>query len=262
MAFVPYMVGGYAVDRMMGGDGMKGALLGTGASFLPSMLASGAGAEATAAVATDAAASSFPLIFGSMPTGGNAMLGSAGMSTIGANTPTGLMSTNMTNFGSVNPLTTGMISESISPFTQLGVESGIQGVNTGLFGQEISKQGLDSALNPKLFNGALENTFIDDGLNYLSQGKSAIDEGYSDMSTSDKMTSGMGAMSVADKLATQPQKMISPPVPPVDRRNQIPTKGTPLVTQIQGIQKTAPSAMIGQLSPKEQEEYYSLLRSI
>ena len=41
MAFVPYMVGGYAVDRMMGGDGMKGALLGAGGSMLPSMLASG-----------------------------------------------------------------------------------------------------------------------------------------------------------------------------------------------------------------------------
>ena len=27
---IPYMVGGYAVDRMMGGDGMKGALLGSG----------------------------------------------------------------------------------------------------------------------------------------------------------------------------------------------------------------------------------------
>ena len=44
MAFVPYMVGGYAVDKLMGGDGTKGALLGAGGSFLPSMLASGAGA--------------------------------------------------------------------------------------------------------------------------------------------------------------------------------------------------------------------------
>lgn len=237
MAFVPYMVGGYAVDRMMGGDGMKGALLGAGGSMLPSMLASGAGAEATAAVASDAAASSFPSILGSMPTGGNAMLGSAGMSTIGANTPTGLMSTNMTNFGSVNPLTTGGISESISPFTQLGVDGGIQGVNTGLFGQEISKQGLDSALNPKLFNGALENTFIDDGLNYLSQGKDYIDTGYEDMTMMDKVQSGM----MVDSAVNKPTPQLNVDAPPIDNRSQVPTVGKPLITQIQGIQTRPPT---------------------
>jgi hypothetical protein len=233
MAFVPYMVGGYAVDKMMGGDGTKGALLGAGGSFLPGMLASGAGAEATAAVATDAAASSFPSILGSMPTGGNAMLGSAGMSTIGANTPTGLMSTNMTNFGSVNPLTTGGISESISPFTQLGVDGGIQGVNTGLFGQEISKQGLDSALNPKLFNGALENTPLD----LLGKGKDYIDTGYEDMTMMDKVQSGM----MVDSAVNQPTPQLNIAPPPVDNRSQVPTAGKPLITQIQDIQTREPT---------------------
>ena len=209
MAFVPYMVGGYAVDRMMGGDGMKGALLGAGGSMLPSMLASGAGAEATAAVATDAAASSFPSL----------------LSSVG---PTA---------ESVNPLTTGMISESISPFTQLGVESGIQGVNTGLFGQEISKQGLDSALNPKLFNGALENTFIDDGLNYLSQGKDYIDTGYEDMTMMDKVQSGM----MVDSAVNKPTPQLNVAAPPIDNRSQVPTVGKPLITQIQGIQTRPPT---------------------
>ena len=31
MAMVPYMAGGYAIDRMMGGDGKMGLALGTGA---------------------------------------------------------------------------------------------------------------------------------------------------------------------------------------------------------------------------------------
>ena len=69
-------------------------------------------------------------------------------------------------------------------------------------------------------------------------------------------------MAATDKLTAQPQNMISPPPPQIDRRNPNPTIGKPLVTQIQGLQKAAPSAMMGQLSPKEQEEYYSLLRSI
>ena len=225
MAFVPYMVGGYAVDKMMGGDGTKGALLGAGGSFLPGMLASGAGAEATAAVATDAAASSFPSILGSMPTGGNAMLGSAGGS--------GLMSGNMANFSSVNPLTTGGISESISPFTQLGVDGGIQGVNTGLFGQEISKQGLDSALNPKLFNGALENTPLD----LLGKGKDYIDTGYEDMTMMDKVQSGM----MVDSAVNQPTPQLNIAPPPVDNRSQVPTAGKPLITQIQDIQTREPT---------------------
>jgi len=246
MAFVPYMVGGYAVDRIMGGDGMKGALLGTGASFLPSMLASGVALEGpTAAVLEGATAAE-----------GLATTGMGGMQNLGLTqaVPSGTMITGQPAFGQ-------MMTEGISPFTPLGTPVG---QSTGILGQQISNQALNSSLTnvPSFVEQQLGNTFLDDGLNLLSKGKSAIDEGYADMSTSDKMTSGMGAMSVADKLATQPQKMISPPVPPVDRRNQIPTKGKPLVTQIQGIQKTAPSAMIGQLSPKEQEEYYSLLRSI
>jgi len=204
MAFVPYMVGGYAVDKMMGGDGTKGALLGAGGSFLPGMLASGAGAEATAAVATDAAASSFPSL----------------LSTVG---PTA---------GSVNPLTTGMISESISPFTQLGSEFGIAG-NTGAFGQAISNQGLDSALNPKLFNGALENTPLD----LLGKGKDYIDTGYEDMTMMDKVQSGM----MVDSAVNQPTPQLNIAPPPVDNRSQVPTAGKPLITQIQDIQTREPT---------------------
>tara|TARA_R110000744_G_scaffold3690_1_gene13775 strand:+ start:178 stop:924 length:747 start_codon:yes stop_codon:yes gene_type:complete len=236
MAFVPYMVGGYAVDRMMGGDGTKGALLGAGGSFLPGMLASGAGATAaaTTGAATTAAANTMPLLMtNSAALGGSGLgagLGAGGMSTIGANTPVGLTSAG--NFGSVNPLTTGGFSESISPFTQLGSEFGIAG-NTGAFGQAISNQTLDSALNPKLFNGALENTPLD----LLSQGKDYIDTGYEDMSFMDKVQSGM----MVDSAVNQPTPQLNVAPPPVDMRSQIPSSGEPLITQIQGIHTRPPT---------------------
>ncbi len=223
MAFVPYMVGGYAVDRMMGGNGMKGALLGTGASFLPSMLASGATGAATGAVATEAAATTTPLLFSAPATAGGSGMGALG----GAGIYEGAA------LGSVNPLTTGGFSESISPFTQLGVEGGIQGVNTGLFGQEISKQGLDSALNPKLFNGALENTPLD----LLGQGKDYIDTGYENMTMMDKVQSGM----MVDSAVNQPTPQLNVAAPPLDNRSQVPTAGNPLITQIQGIQTRPPT---------------------
>jgi hypothetical protein len=246
MAFVPYMVGGYAVDKMMGGDGTKGALLGTGASFLPSMLSSGAALEGSTAAALE----------GATAAEGLATTGMGGMQNLGLTqaVPSGTMITGQPAFGQ-------MMVEGISPYTPLGTPVG---QSTGILGQQISNQAVNSSLTnvPSFVEQQLGNTFSDDGLNLLGKGKSAIDEGYADMSTSDKMTSGMGAMSVADNLATQPQKMISPSAPPIDRRNPNPTKGKPLVTQIQGLQKAAPSAMMGQLSPKEQEEYYSLLRSI
>lgn len=230
MAFVPYMVGGYAVDKMMGGNGLKGAALGAGGSFLPGLVS---GAEiGTAGLAETATAAE-----------GLATTGMGGM-----------------QIGS-QPAFGQMMVEGISPFTPLGTPVG---QSTGLIGQEISNQALNSSLTgvPGFFEQQLGNTFVDDGFNLLGKGKTAIDEGYADMSTSDKMTSGMGAMSVTDKLTAQPQNMISPPPPQIDRRNPNSTMGKPLVTQIQGLQKAAPSSMMGQLSPKEQEKYYSLLRSI
>tara|TARA_R110000822_G_scaffold267177_1_gene390780 strand:+ start:666 stop:1487 length:822 start_codon:yes stop_codon:yes gene_type:complete len=273
MAFVPYMAAGFAVDKLMGGDGMKGALLGAGGSFLPGMLASGAGAAATTGAATAAAANTMPLLMtnsaalggsglglgaGAMSTGlgtySTALNPMAGMSPFASGSGPGVI-------GSVNPLTTGGFSESISPFTQLGVDGGIQGANTGFFGQEISKQGLDSALNPKLFNGALENTFVGDGLEYLGKGKDFIDSEWEDMSFTDQLTAGTTGMSAIDN-ATQQENMIVPPVRPIERRQLTPTKGKPLVTQIQGLQQAAPQNMTRQLRPEDEQKYYSMLRSI
>jgi len=233
MAFVPYMVGGFAVDKMMGGNGLKGAALGAGGSFLgPEILASGAAETSTAGIVADATAAE-----------GLATAGMGGM-----------------QIGS-QPAFGQMMAEGISPFTPLGTPVG---QSTGLLGQEISNQALNSSLTgvPGFFEQQLGNTFVDDGFNLLGKGKTAIDEGWDDMSLSNKISTGTGAIAATDNMTAQPQNMIVPEVAPIDRRNPSPTMGKPLVTQIQGLQQAAPSAMMGQLSPKEKEEYYSLLRSI
>ena len=253
MAFVPYMVGGYAVDKLMGGDGTKGALLGAGGSFLPSMLASGAGAAggasaaATTGAATTAASNTMPLL----------MSKSAAMGGSGAGLGSSL--TGLSGYGTVNPLTTGSFSESISPFTQLGSPVG---QSTGFFGQEISNQAMNSALTggKGLLETGLENTLIDDGLGYLGRGKDFIDEGWADMTTSDKMGS-VNMANQAVEAQTQAQDMIVPPPRPIERRNPNPTPSAPLVTQVQGLQQMAPQQMMGQLSPEDQMKYYSLLNS-
>ena len=228
---IPYMAGGYAIDRLMGGRGTTGLALGTGLGALGTGTFAGAlGGEAATAgmtntVASNAAANSFPTILGSMPTAGAGVgtgIGGAGMTTIGANTPMGL--SNATQFGSVNPLTTGGFSESISPFTPLG-GAGASG-NVGFFGQPITNQVMDSALTGEkgLLNYGLENTFVQDGFDF-------INEGYEDMSLNDKVSLGMLGGQAID-TATAP-----PPIPQVAPPQMIPAKeptvGTPLAINVQ-----------------------------
>jgi len=244
MAFVPYMAAGFAVDKLMGGDGIKGALMGAGGSFLPGMLASGAGAAATTGAATAAASNTMPLLMTN-----SAALGGSGLgATMGAGALEG--------FGAVNPLTTGGFAESISPFTQLGIEGGIQGVNTGLFGQEISKQGLDSALNPRFLGGALDNSLLGDGLKYVGQGKDYIDEGWDNMSTSDKISTGTGVVGAVDNVTQAP--------PPIQHQQiqqvvaKAPSPREPFVTQMQ-IPGGIPVASISEEDRRRANRYSSLL---
>ena len=231
MAMIPYMAGGYAVDRLMGGNGMTGLAVGTGVGGFGTGAFSGAlGSEAATAgmtntVASNAAANSFPTILGSMPTAGAGVgtgIGGAGMTTIGANTPMGL--SNATQFGSVNPLTTGGFSESISPFTPLG-GAGVGG-NVGFLGQPISNQVMDSALTGEkgLLGYGLENTFIQDGFDF-------INEGYEDMSLNDKLSMGMlGGQAIDTVTAPPPQLQVAPPqsIPAKE-----PTIGAPLAINVQ-----------------------------
>ena len=159
-----------------------------------------------------------------MPTAGAGVgtgIGGAGMTTIGANTPMGL--SNATQFGSVNPLTTGGFSESISPFTPLG-GAGVGG-NVGFLGQPISNQVMNSALTGEkgLLGYGLENTFVQDGFNF-------INDGYDNMSFMDKVQTGM--------LGSQAIDATNPPSPQLQVRDpqmkpaKEPTVGSPLAIQM------------------------------
>ena len=143
MAFVPYMVGGFAVDKMMGGNGLKGAALGAGGSFLgPEILASGAAETSTAGIVADATAAE-----------GLATAGMGGM-----------------QIGS-QPAFGQMMAEGISPFTPLGTPVG---QSTGLLGQEISNQALNSSLTgvPGFFEQQLNVIIKENADKFRSDGMS------------------------------------------------------------------------------------------
>jgi hypothetical protein len=236
MAFVPYMVGGYAVDRLMGGDGKKGALLGAGGSFLPSLLTSGAAPLAPTFTASELA-------------GATGVAGTQGMSALNAPSILAGTGSKLTGSGMVTGMSNaGLMGATSVPTHLLGAESlALANANPSTF--ELMKRGLGSTIDG-LTNNPLTNL--------LGQGKDYIDEGWANMPFSEKAQSGM----MVDSAVNKEQPKIQIPPLPVDRRNPYPTTGKPLVSQIQGLQKAAPANIMGQLSPEEREQYYSLLRSI
>ena len=216
---IPYMAGGYAIDRMMGGNGMTGLAIGTGVggfgtgTFAGALGSEAATAGATAAAAEGAAASTTPLLFSAPATAGGSGLGAVS---------TGLGGTGA--LGSVNPLTTGGFSESISPFTPLG-GAGVGG-NVGFLGQPISNQVMNSALTGEkgLLGYGLENTMIGDGFDF-------INEGYENMSLNDKISMGMlGGQAIDATNQPPPQLQVAPPqmIPAKE-----PTIGAPLAINVQ-----------------------------
>ena len=257
--FVLPMMAGFAIDKLAGGEGWKGAALGAGASFLPGLLApealgtaevltpaltSGVEAAATTEAVNAAATSAFPTLLSPSGGVGAATTGLGTLSTV-ANPMAGMspsagVGAATTGFGSVNPLTTGF-SETISPWTQLGNATGglpsVQSTaGTGLLGRP-----------GEIFG------------DYLGQGMDYLNSGWDDMSTGDKVTTaGMAGQT----LLTPQERMIAPPPPPLEKRNPVPTTGKPLVSQVQGLQQVAPSAMMNQLSPEDKLRYQSLLSSI
>jgi hypothetical protein len=192
MAMIPYMAAGYAADRLMGGNGMTGLALGTGVGGFSTgafgSLFAGAipEAAATSAAATEAAAASFPTVLSTAGGAGQALT-QAELAALASQSPNA-----------------GLIGQTISPFTPLGTQIGGA---TGLFGQEISNQAVNSALTGgKAFGGLFDSVPLD----YLKTGTDFINDGWSDMSFADKA----GALNMTNQAVdtmTAPQAMIQPP---------------------------------------------------
>lgn len=232
MAMIPYMAAGFAVDKLMGGNGMTGLALGTGvgsaggfgalgeaiggataatsggASTLGSgaALMGGGSTAATGGATALQAANTFPTLLsstGALSNGSAATTGLGTLSTV-ANPMAGMSPAANFNLGVVNPATTGGLSEGISAFTPDGI-SGTVGGNTGLFGQATSNQALNSALTADkgLLNTALENTgldFVGNSINFVGnkaqEGLTDIDKTFEDMSNMEKVQSAMVASNV------------------------------------------------------------------
>jgi hypothetical protein len=212
MAMIPYMAGGYAIDRMMGGDGKVGLALGTGAGAF----GTGAiGGSALGGATASTSASTSPLLFSTPATAGGSglgALGGAGMYEAGT-------------LGTVNPLTTGGFSESISPFTPQGSEFGIAG-STNLFGSPISNQTVNSALtqNKGLLNRAIEDSYVQDGFDF-------INDGWEGMSLMDKANTGMLGSQAIDAANPAPQyPQVAPPQ--IAQRKPVATSGNPVSIQV------------------------------
>lgn len=220
---IPYMAAGYVADRAMGGNGMTGLAVGTGVGGFGTGAFSGA--LGTGAAGTGAAAGSTSMMqtlaTPTLTTGATG-IGGAGMTSIGANTPMGL--SNATQFGSVNPLTTGGFSESISPFTPLG-GAGVGG-NVGFLGQPISNQVRNSALTGEkgLLGYGLENTMIGDGFNSLT---GTINDGYENMSFMDKVGTAQMGGQVIDATNPPPPQLLQVREPQVKPSSE-PTIGSPV----------------------------------
>jgi hypothetical protein len=206
------MAGGYAIDRMMGGDGKIGLALGTGAGAF----GTGAiGGSALGGATASTSASTSPLLFSTPATAGGSGLGGlggAGMYEAGT-------------LGTVNPLTTGGFSESISPFTPQGSEFGIAG-STNLFGSPISNQTVNSALtqNKGLLNRAIEDSYVQDGFDF-------INDGWEGMSLMDKANTGMLGSQAIDAANPAPQyPQVAPPQ--IAQRKPVATSGNPVSIQV------------------------------
>jgi hypothetical protein len=206
---IPYMAGGYAIDRLMGGRGTTGLALGTGIGAL------GTGTFA-GALGSEAATATAPSLFTTPAIEGGSGLGILD----GAGIYEG------SSLGSVNPLTTGGFSESISPFTPLG-GAGVGG-NVGFLGQPISNQVMDSALTGEkgLLGYGLENTMIGDGFDF-------INEGYENMSLNDKLSMGMLGGQAIDTATAMPQQAPLQVAPPQMKPAKEPTIGSPLAINVQ-----------------------------
>ena len=240
MAFVPYMAAGFAVDKLMGGDGLKGAALGGlgGAGLTGAFSGLGGATAATAGGASSLGSGAALMGGGSTAATGGALSSGLGLSSIAnplagatplsgsgmglssiANPMAGASPISAPTFESlnamsqVNPATTGGLSEGISAFTPDGIAGTMDG-STGLFGQATSNQTLNSALTADkgLLNTALENTPLsslgnlsNNGMSLLGRSQDAIDSNWADMSNFEKAQAGMGVASLGTQDDTKNQ---------------------------------------------------------
>jgi|TARA_R110002153_G_scaffold272637_1_gene441622 hypothetical protein len=203
--------GGYVIDKQMGGDGTKGALLGLGGSaMLPAApaLASGTAAATTAGTLGPTGAT----MTGFAGAGGSGLLGGT---TTAANLGGGYAS------GSLGGMT------GFSPAAQTVLPNTMPVAATGSYPSSLTTggQGVPTNLKPldKLAEYSLPNLF--------TQGKDFVVDGFSDMSFADQLGVGMQAQG----LLNRPTQRMEAPRPGMAQRKET-VFAPPLNSQIQNTQ--------------------------
>ena len=236
MAFVPYMVGGFAVDKLMGGDGLKGAALGgLGGAFAQGMLASGAAEvaavpamQASTGISLEALAAADPMALGLGD------IAATGATPYGIELGTTLADPMALNIGQLSATGATNSAAMLDPYTLLGNVSSPNLIN-----------------NPSLLSQA--------GDWAIQKGADAtkyIDSGWDDMSNADKAQTGMGVMSAVDSATQAP--------PPIQHQQiqqvvaKAPSPREPFVTQMQ-IPGGIPVASISEEDRRRANRYSSLL---
>jgi hypothetical protein len=236
--------GGYVIDKQMGGNGMKGALLGAaGGAMLPAGagLASGTAATTAGNVAaggiSGGVATGTALGSGGYAATSNAYLGAGGSGLLGGAATSSYPELLLGN-------TAGNANAYAIPET-LG--NSVTGVTSDLASQSMMA-------NPNLSGiaGAQQGTggYTGNGLtNLFTQGKDYISEGISDMTFSDQLGVGLQAQG----LLNRPTRRIQVDRPGISQNKNI------------GYAKKYETVVEGIPVPPEEEiteeEYYSLLRN-
>lgn len=236
MAFVPYMVGGYAVDKLMGGNGLKGAALGgLGGAFAPGMLASGAAEvaavpamQASTGISLEALAAADPMALGLGD------IAATGATPYGIELGTTLADPMALNIGQLSATGATNSAAMLDPYTLLGNVSSPNLIN-----------------NPSLLSQA--------GDWAVQKGADAtkyIDSGWDDMSNSDKAQTLTGVVGAVDNVTQAP--------PPIQHQQiqqvvaKAPSPREPFVTQMQ-IPGGIPVASISEEDRRKANRYSSLL---
>lgn len=195
MAMIPYMAGGYAIDRMMGGRGTTGLALGTGLGY------AGTGSLAN--------------LFSPELTATELAGGIQGAGSIPAATSqVGILGTSPANMITSNSL--GALDIATTPTSLLSPSTLAEATAT-----------------PSLFEMGKRN--LGEGIanvqDFISPATDFINEGYEDMSLNDKISMGMlGGQAIDATNQPPPQLQVAPPQMIPAKQ---PTIGAPLAINVQ-----------------------------
>jgi hypothetical protein len=196
MAMIPYMAGGYAIDKLMGGRGTTGLALGTGLGALGTGVFSSA--LAPELTATELA-------------GGMQGVGSIPA----ASSKVGILGTSPANMITSNSL--GALDIATTPTSLLSPSTLAE-----------------ATANPSLFEMGQRN--LSQGINYvedfISPATDFINESYENMSLTDKLSMGMLGGQAIDTATATPEQAPLQVAPPQMKPAKEPTIGAPLAINV------------------------------